>query len=277
VTQPPLDALLGHLPDHARILRRLIEAVERDPAWRWLELGCSVARGGGDALSDLDLGLGVDDAAWPAALAGLPDLLAGLGEVVDMLQHRIAEWGDAPHRRMFVQYADGVQIDLVATPASRRQGLPRGNIALYDPDRRLAAPVTPTILGATPEDIREWAFLGWIALADLDKYLRRGSLWEALERLHEARRQVWRLWAAAHAVEYPVFGLTAVLDAPAIGIPPGIEETVAALDAPDLRRAAQACARLLRQTSSVASEQRRATLPDALAPFVETQVELSTE
>jgi hypothetical protein len=27
-------------------------------------------------------------------------------------------------------------------------------------------------------------------------YVRRGSAWEALERLHEARAQVWQLWAA---------------------------------------------------------------------------------
>jgi hypothetical protein len=35
------------------------------------------------------------------------------------LRHRIAAWGDRPHTRWFVQYADGTQLDLVATPVSK--------------------------------------------------------------------------------------------------------------------------------------------------------------
>jgi len=34
---------------------------------------------------------------------------------------------------------------------------------------------------------------GWCALIDADKYLRRGSLWEAHNRLHQARHHVWAL------------------------------------------------------------------------------------
>jgi hypothetical protein len=64
--------IAAHLPEHSQILGRLLDAIERDPVWRWLEIGCSVAQGRGDALSDLDLGLGVDDAAWPEALDYLP-------------------------------------------------------------------------------------------------------------------------------------------------------------------------------------------------------------
>jgi hypothetical protein len=53
-----------------------------------------------------------------------------------MLQHRIGEWGDIPHQRSLVQCANGVQLDLVAMPATRRRGLPPGIVALYDPDAR---------------------------------------------------------------------------------------------------------------------------------------------
>ncbi len=157
------------------LLRRLVAAVEQDPNWRFLALSCSVARGAGDADSDLDLALGVDDDAWPGALAAIPALVARIGDVVDMLRHRIPEWGDRPHQRAFVQYADGVQIDLVAYPASTSKGRPPQTVVLYDPDGRLAQPWAPSVLHADASTVREWAFLGWTALADAAKYLRRGS------------------------------------------------------------------------------------------------------
>ncbi len=77
------------------------------------------------------------------------------------------------------------------------------------------------VCAADAATVREWAFLGWIALGDLVKYLRRGLLWEALERLHEARAQVWRLclWAVTQKLRYPVYGLTAALDHPEISLP----------------------------------------------------------
>src|SRR4051812_12495828 len=40
-----------------RLLGGLLSAVEADQRFEWLELGCSVANGRGDELSDLDLGL----------------------------------------------------------------------------------------------------------------------------------------------------------------------------------------------------------------------------
>ncbi len=226
-------------------LRRLLAAVERDPRWRFLALSCSIARGAGDADSDLDVALGVRDDAWPQTLAAIPPLIAAVGEVVAALHHRLAEWGDHPHQRTFVQYADGVQLDMVAYPASRSRGRPPDTVVLYDPEGRLTDPWVPAVLHADARSVNEWAFLGWTALADMAKYLRRGSLWEALARLDQARSQVWRLWAAGHNLSYPAFGLTSVLDSPAAGVPPRIEATVAGLDYEGLRRAALACAALL--------------------------------
>jgi len=233
------------LSSQQEALRRLLAAVERDPRWRFLALSCSVARGAGDADSDLDVALGVRDDAWPQALAAIPALVAAVGEVVAALHHRLAEWGDRPHQRTFVQYVDGVQLDMVAYPASGNRGRPPDTVVLYDLDGRLADPWTPAVLHADARSMREWAFLGWTALADLAKYLRRGSLWEALARLDQARTQVWRLWAAGQNLPYPAFGLTSVLDSPAAGVPPHIEATVAGLDYEGLRRAALACAALL--------------------------------
>src|SRR5262249_18338255 len=138
-----------------------------------------------------------------------------------------------PHERVFAQYADGCQLDLVILPAVLPSGpLPR-TVMLYDHDGQSAAAITGAAAGdggsagqasgAGDEvaaeapgpgavQLREWAFGGWCGLADLAKYVRRGSAWEALDRLHEARTQLWRLHAAASGIADPQYGLTSVLD-----------------------------------------------------------------
>lgn len=268
---------IAGLPDELEkqrdLLMALLHAIDGDRRWRWLELGCSVAEGRGDALSDLDLGLGVAEDAWPEALDDLADLLGELSKCVGILRHHLPNVGDLTHERMFVQYAGGAQVDLVAVPAHLPGGTQPENIVLYDPDairseRRPVSVRRPD--GAT---VREWAFLGWVALADLVKYLRRGSLWEALERLHEARSQVWRLWAVTHGLRYPVYGMTSVIDHPEIALPPGIEATVAALNGNDLLRAASACADLLREVTQSAARAVGGDPPTAMASFVQRRLE----
>jgi hypothetical protein len=252
-----LDGLEPELARQAALLRRLLGEVEADPRWRVLELQCSVARGAGDADSDLDTGIGVDDDAWPAALEDLDELLVrGLGPVVDALRHRIAGWGDRPHERWFVQYADGTQLDLVATPVSSLRGRVPDAVVLHDPDGHLARPYRPAVLRATAADVREWTLLGWSALADAAKYLRRRSVWEALDRLNEARALALRLWAVDQGVDYPVFGLTSLLDEPGATLPDGLDATVARADWDELHGAALACADLLDRAAGRA----RATL-----------------
>ncbi len=247
---------------HREILDGLLAFAAGDARYRFVELCCSAARGAADELSDLDLGLGVRDDAWPEATEAILPALRGLGEVVDALEHRIPEWGERPHLRVFVQYASGPQLDLVALPADSRAGLPPGSVALFDPDGRLAKPMDPPIRHATAADVAEWTFLGWVALIDLDKYLRRGSAWEALERLHEARGHVWRLVAVANDVEYPAYGITGILDAPGDpAIPAEMGETTSTLDLDRLTGAALALARRLEE-ASVAAGAKAGEPPD---------------
>jgi hypothetical protein len=249
-----VDEVRAALPaPHREIVDGLLAFVAGDERFRFVELCCSAARGAADELSDLDLGLGVRDDAWPAATGAIHRGLHGLGEVVDALEHRIPEWGERPHLRVFVQYASGPQLDLVALPADGRAGLPPGSVALYDPDGRLAKSMDPPIRHATPADVAEWTFLAWVALLDLDKYLRRGSPWEALERLHEARGLVWRLIAVANDVDYPAYGITALLDAPGDpAISAEMGETTASLDLARLTNAALALAGRLEDASEAA-------------------------
>jgi hypothetical protein len=260
------------LPAHALFLRRLVTWAEGQPAARFVELCCSVARGAGDELSDLDLGLGLADDTWPESLTLVGSMLVEVGDLVDLLEHRIAEWGDAPHRRFFAQYQNGVQVDLVASPVSRRPGMPVGSIALYDPDGRLATTFTSIMERASADDVREWAFLGWIALANLDKYLRRGSEWEALEQLHEARTQLWRLWAVVSRARYPAFGLTSALDLSPPSTPDGLEQTVANLEPGDLRRAGLVLASMLDQISVSAAAVVEAEVPHAMTAFISNRL-----
>jgi hypothetical protein len=126
----------------------------------------------------------------------------------------------------------------------------------------------PAAYAVTGEQVREWAFQGWCALIDVDKYLRRGSLWAAHSRLHEARHRVWALWAAAHGALYPWHGLSQVLDHDPGNLPPGIESTVAGFDAPGLLRAARASAKVLTTASEAAARRHPADLPAAMADYV---------
>jgi len=268
-----IDALPAELADQRELLTRLLDAIEGDLRVRWLEVGCSVAQHRGDALSDLDLGLGVVEDAFPDTLGDLVALLGSLGEVIDILRQSWQGTGPQSPQRIFVQYGNGTQIDLVAIPAHLPKGVPPENVVLYDPDGLRSDPWPDSVLQPDATTVREWAFLGWIALADLTKYLQRGSLWEALDRLNQTRDQIWRLWAVAQAIRYPQYGLTSVLDHPAAGIPPGIEESVASLDLSDLLRAAVVAADLLDWTGVMAAAVTGGEVPGEMARFVRLQLE----
>jgi hypothetical protein len=271
---------------------------------RSLLVGCSLGRGAADALSDIDAALGVDAERGQAGadrvgtaegmvVAALPEL----GPVVDVLRHR-TETADQLNLRIFAQFADGTQLDLAVVAQAdidirRRAGGAPDFVPLY---RASVLPDSPALnaealagreqpgcaqpgdaqpggeplaaFAVTGDQVREWAFLGWCALIDADKYLRRGSLWEAHNRLHQARHHIWALWAAAHGALYPWHGLSQVLDHDPDSLPPGIEATVASLDTADLYRAARASAEVLAVVSAAAARRHPADLPTAMAAYV---------
>jgi hypothetical protein len=284
-------AWLAALPDELAPQRRVMTGLtDRSETWSLvtsLLVGCSLGRGAADALSDIDAALGVDAprgeagaeqvaAAEAMVVAALPEF----GEVVDVLRHRTGR-ADQWARRIFVQFADRTQLDLAILAEAeietrRRDGGAPDFIWLYDasaPPAGGAAGVPAdngpaAAYAVTGEQVREWAFLGWCALIDADKYLRRGSLWEAHSRLHEARDHIWALWAAAQGALYPWHGLSQVLDHDQGNLPPGIESTVAGLDHEDLRRAARASAAVLATVSAAAARHHPADLPTAMAAYV---------
>jgi hypothetical protein len=284
-----LAALPEELAAQRRVLTGLVDLCEAWPLATSLLVGCSLGRGAADELSDIDAALGVNAPRGDAGsgrvgtlevmvLAALPEL----GVLVDVLRHPT---GPASQhvRRIFAQFADGTQLDLAVVAdgeieARRRAGGAPDFVSLYqaptpaDPRMRTDGDASgsepPDAYAVTGEQVREWAFLGWIALIDTDKYLRRGSLWEAHSRLHEARHRIWALWAAAQGAMYPWHGLSQVLDQDPTDLPPGIESTVAGLDAADLRRAARASAGVLAAASEAAAQRHPADLPAAMAVHV---------
>ncbi len=64
----------------------------------WLVVGGSLARGTADALSDLDLALGVDDPGEDGSVERVRRAFLALGEAVDILSYRLP----GGHQRIFV-------------------------------------------------------------------------------------------------------------------------------------------------------------------------------
>ncbi len=260
-----IDRLPEEMAGQRTLLRGLLAFCAAQQSIRWLVIGCSLARGAGDWLSDLDLAIGVRDEEFPAAIPAIRLAVEGLGELVDSYQHQIPSVM-AAHTRIFAQYSDRSQVDLVVFPASASGEPFAGVVALYDPD---AAIVTRAHREPpTPEQVRQWAFHGWCALADAGKYLRRGSAWEALSQLNNARDQLWRLKAVAEGVPDPQFGVVSILDFAPAAITPDMAATVADLDPARLASAARHLASALDQAGQQLPAEHRAALPAAMARYV---------
>lgn len=260
-----IEQLPADMAGQREILRKMLAWCQADDRIRWLVIGCSLARGAGDRLSDLDIALGIEDADFGAALPQIRRRVEDLGDLVESYHHQLPSVTTS-HERIFAQFADRCQVDLVVFPASEPIGSVPHVVVLYDPGDLVA--VAGHRRPVTSGQIREWAFRGWCALADAGKYLRRQSPWEALDRLNEARAQLWQLHAAACHVPQPQYGLTSILDYAPGELPPGIEHTVTDLDPARLLSAAQSLAALMNQIGRKLPAELQTDLPDAMSRFV---------
>ena len=218
----------------ARVLLRLLDAAEGDPRIRALQVRGSLPRGTADEHSDVDALLRIADGEYEAALADMPSLVRSLGPTLDVL----FEKPGSPF--LFVQFRDGVQLELSGRRASEARGRAPDVVVLLDRDGLLEQPYEPS----PPWDRDLWLGWAWMALSGVDKYLRRGALWEALTALEKARTLLLRHHAAVTGIEDPELGITSILDFGGT-LPDRLDETVARLDAADIRRAAHVCAQLL--------------------------------
>jgi predicted nucleotidyltransferase len=229
-----INGLPSEVGPQAAVLTRLLERVDADQRIRALSMEGSMARGGADELSDLDTRVWVADDEFDSMLADLPSLVRTVGMPLDIL------FETPGSRYLFVQYADGVQLELLALPASEANGRVSGELVLIDRDGLLEDVDEPSL----PWDRNLWLGWAWMRLFDLEKYLRRGVLWKALIKLEEARSLLLRHHAATTGIPEPQLGLTSILNFQGT-LPKRLDETVARLDSGDLRRAASVCAELL--------------------------------
>ena len=226
------------------VMRGLIEQAKANDRIRVVVVGCSIGRGNADALSDVDAYVGVaDDGDWRASLPAIDAGLPKIGPILDLHHQFLSDAKRADYRHTFIQYEDGVQVDLVVSPAFAHRAPDREWVVLYDPDGRVSG--APETRDPTSEQVRTWMFGGLGRLSAAAKYLKRGSLWEALTVLEAARADLWRLWAVAIGAPDPQYGVTAVLDVPDGRLLPGIERTIARVDRVSLRDASIACLDLL--------------------------------
>jgi len=261
-----IETVGPELAVQARLLAKLLAAVEGDAQWEWLELSCSVAEHRGDALSDLDLGLGYRGSE-PPSVRGVTDMLTALGAVVEVSEQ---PWDEC--HRWWVQYTDGGQIDLVVMQADTRPGRAPGGVALLDRGGRLQQTFTPRAWAAAPEEPRRWLLDGWEALVNTAKYLHRGSLLEACSQIQRARERVFQLWAVGEGVAYPTFGLTSLLDAPHAKLPSRIEASFPTPDFKSVRASALALSDLLFEAGRHAD----ARLDSPLREYVATKLRGAT-
>ncbi len=219
-----------------QIVAQLRQWAEATPWCQWVELAGSLGRDAGDARSDVDAGIGVA-ADHPFAQARDEAIAAArsFAVVADDLVQPLSS--DPPADHLVIQYEDGRQLSLVVSLGRLRPGLPPGSQAAFDRTGQLAEPWRPDSLTASPDQLREWAFLAWWALLDVSKHSARLSLWRALTSLDEARGLTWKLHAASLGVDYPAFGPVSVENAgrPAPG---GIEHSMPARPDPGLILAA---------------------------------------
>lgn len=260
-----INALPTDLARQQSLLRKMLAMCEGASTVRWLVIGCSLARDAADHLSDLDLAMGITDPDFAATLPELRYAVDHLGDLVESYHHQLSTVAE-PHERIFAQFADRCQIDLMVFPASAPGGSVPDVVVLYDPDDQLV--IRDERQPVTKEQIRSWAFRGWCALADLGKYLRRGSAWEALDRLHEARAQLWQLWAVTLDVPDPAYGLTSILDFAPDQLPAAFQKTVPDLDPARLLHAGQCLAELLNSVGEHLADDQRAVLPEAMAQYI---------
>lgn len=270
-----LSRLAPELKRQQEAITALLDLCEASAAVSSLSVGCSIGRGAADALSDVDAAIGVRASRGPGGAADLRvveelviGLLPGLGAVVDILRPESAG-GDSGIRRLFVQFTDRLQLDLavlVEDGVRRGEAAPDFVTVYWSGDPPTGTQGMPA-REVSAEQVREWSFLGWRALLDADKYLRRGSLWEAHLRLHEARERIWMLWAAAHHAAYPWHGLSQVLDHDARLLPAGVEATVAGLEPTALRGAVVASLDVLDRCSGAAAQAQHAQPLSAMARY----------
>ena len=104
------------------VLNLLLDRVTSDDLYRYLVIGCSLAREAGDALSDIDAGVGIADDTWPEGVEQVIRHLHELMPVVDQQNQVFPDSFGRIQRHLITVYEDNLQLSLVVAPASWLKG-----------------------------------------------------------------------------------------------------------------------------------------------------------
>jgi len=182
---------LDRLPQHRLLLGRALAPFRDDTRVVGLALGGSLARGGADFYSDVDLYVVLGEGAFEDVLAERDSTAEAVGSpLLGFAVDPARAGGTADH---IVLYEGPVKFDFMYLEESDLGPHPRwdGCVVLKDTDGRLGAVVARSEALAPPrpsaEDLSElnqkfWT-LCWYAFGKIE----RGELWEALDGLHSIR------------------------------------------------------------------------------------------
>jgi predicted nucleotidyltransferase len=181
---------LDRLPRHRELLERAFARFRNDTRVLGLVVGGSLARGGADFYSDVDLYVVVRDGTFEDVFAGRNSAAEAVGSPLFGFDVDPVAGGSTDH---VVLYEGPVKFDFMYLRESDLGPHPRwdGCVVLKDTDGRLRAVLARSeALGpprASAEDLSElnqkfWT-LCWYAFGKIE----RGELWEALDGLHSIR------------------------------------------------------------------------------------------
>jgi hypothetical protein len=200
-----LEELPAELGQHITLLRLMVREMSADHRYRALQVQGSVGRGAGDRYSDLDVGAVVAAEAWPAIAQDLPALIRRLGDVVDDY-YEFQPYGSATPQvlRSWIQYENGIQLDLLLVPSTAVLGSGPDGRTLFDLDGMLPRTDNP-MRRSEPTEIARWSFICWGALAETAKNVARNRPVSAIEWLNSARRATISCWAAGHDLDFAAY------------------------------------------------------------------------
>jgi predicted nucleotidyltransferase len=181
---------LDRLPQHRKLLERAFARFRDDTRAVGLVVGGSLARGGADFYSDVDLYVVVRDGAFEDVVAERNSTSQAVGSPLFGFDVDPVPGGSTDH---IVLYEGPVKFDFMYLRESDLGTHPRwdGCVVLKDTDGRVGATVARSEAlgpgGPSAEDLSElnqkfWT-LCWYAFGKIE----RGELWEALDGLHSIR------------------------------------------------------------------------------------------
>ena len=181
---------LARLPKHRKLLERAFARFRDDTRALGLVVGGSLARGGADFYSDVDLYVVVRDGAFEDVVAERNSTSQAVGSPLFAFDVDPVPGGSTDH---IVLYEGPVKFDFMYLRESDLGPHPRwdGCVVLKDTDGRLGAVVASSEALGPPrpsaEDLSELNQKFWIWCWYAFGKIERGELWEALDGLHSIR------------------------------------------------------------------------------------------